>query len=112
VNRDKLYLFPKTIFKSKRTDIANLILGLAKGNKEALIEYQKNKEERLQAAEEESSEFEEISDENFEEYLQNEFGIDKLDNYDAGTQDRLKMNYFCQRHDQKLAGTVENSNMA
>lgn len=111
MNRDKLYLFPKTIFKAKRADIANLILNLAKGNKQALTEYRKTKEERLQAAQEESSAFDEISDENFEEYLQNEFGIDKIDNYDAGTQDRLKMNYFCQRHDQKLAGTAENSNM-
>lgn len=82
-------MFPKCIFKSKRADIANIILELAKGNKEVLQEYQKTKKQKLEMAKDNPNEFLLLfSKEDIAEYLLNVLKMD-INEFKAAEQDRF-----------------------
>ena len=79
-----------------------MILNLAKGNRQALEDYKKNKEQRTQAAQDDPEEFDRVGEEEIGEVLQSEYQV-ALDDFDAITQDRLKIACLSDMNDHKLA---------
>ena len=69
-------MFPKCIFKSKREDIANIILELAKGNKEVLQQYLKTKKLKLELAKDNPNEYLPFSKEDLVDYVLNVLKMD------------------------------------
>lgn len=85
-----------------------MILGLAKGNKDILQEYCKNRQQRLEAARKDPDEFEEIVEEDLADFLQKEFSIN-LHEFPGMTRDRLKLTYFLQLQEPKMTASMGNA---
>lgn len=101
-DRNKLDLFPRSIFKSKRTDIKNLILAIAAGDKSALADYPRKKQQKLEAAMDMPDNFITINDNDFKTYLRTKFDAD-VQELDSKTRDRAKLGFLIQSHEQRLS---------
>lgn len=104
-----MHLFPRSIFKSKREDIANMILGLARGHKSVLTEYLQNKEQKMLEAASDPNEFDEIAEEDIKKLLSEE-NQKTLDSFPAAHRDRVKLMCLVQMNEAKLPSSGESQN--
>jgi len=102
-----LHLFPKSIFRSKRADVAQVILSLARDDRSIIDEYLITKQIRLLEAKGNRLDFEELPYEELEEFLEKDLNM-KLSDLESITRDRAIIVYYTQIQEKLLATTQGN----
>lgn len=102
MNRDKLNLFPKSIFRNKRADIASIILNLAKGDQNVAKEYQRNRQARIEEAKKNPDEFEVINEEDTISFLNDELNV-HYEDLAPEQRAHVKLIVYKQAHENQLA---------
>jgi len=108
MNKDKLSLFPKSIFRNKRADIAGIILNLAKGDQNVAREYQKNRQARIEASKKDSDEYDIINDEDTINFLNDELNV-RYEDLLPEQRAHVKLIVYKQAHENQLARLVANN---
>ena len=102
MNKDKLNLFPKSIFRNKRADIASIILNLAKGDQNVANEYIKNRKDIIEASKKDSDEYDVINDEDTINFLNDELGV-RYEDLMPEQRAHVKLIVYKQAHENQLA---------